>query len=1233
MRRIIFLIVVAIVSAFAMWGPSWGQVTETFSTYITGLPAATAVGPTDQFYILQAGVSKQVPASVVGSIVTVVPAGLNGQVQYNNAGALGGLTNVQLTALINPATTSFPGLAPALSGNSGQFLNGVGAYSTPSSSGNVSTSGTITTGNCAQWNSGTTLISTSAPCGSGGGGGSGAFSDYVSIKTYGAIGDGTCHALSTIYGSLAAAQAVYPFVSDLTQCVDWAATQQAINQSFNTAPAGRFGVGGYTVSCSVGNYQLSNPVIVDTPSNGTAGTASAWVNGTTYANGATVKYNGLPFVSVGSGNVGNQPTLYNGFPAQMQIVGGGDYAAGNPWSAVQISNASPAVITPLLAGGSIAVVANQPVVFFTQQFANPNGGSAPALPTGINANQVYYVVGSSITGTTFEVSATPGGSAVATSGAGVGNFFVSGQVWQFAPIQVGNNFTQHITFVGEDTLSSDAGCSYQTQANLTSPAFVIGPGNGNLVKGITVFGQLSGPGGNASRCSAPASLGGPASPTSIVGVGSVGFAVMSNNGGASRTTFENVGIGGFYYNDYRSYGTAGGLVDQNTWIKPYYQTACVNIYMGSTQSFINTIYDGTIENGTTNVFASSQEGVKVVGGITTTNSNLSSSFTISSVSTASGCGFLCVTATIASPDTNLQQPMCAYSAGQAFNAGAQWLNAWPWSAGCGYNTFIIKTAQWGYIGMYVMNYDPFTGVITLGIPAAWAGIYQGACCGSNLATEIAAATTLFAVEAATMWAGNNQVDNVHVENDGVAYTLGCFCTKYFGGSKPAVLNNIFLNTEASLGNALCCNVVPSYAGNSYSTNALAQQVIPFINSTVGDTIIENINGGNNNQTTHQAMDRATIAVTTSGYLEARHSAGANYTQTVTSGSIQNPSSPLYDFQPTGVTTPPLVSPGTLGQLSSGYYAFGGGAYGGGVWDNGTLFGPYSQYSLNSSNQPTDIANLWRAKGLGQSPQWGVRPAPWASPCILPSQATTLGSLPAITFVSNLHDFVLPISGGTGYAMFDTITLAGGTFTTPAVVYVSGVSGGVITAVTVQSGGAYTAEPATTFTQASTSGSGTGATFTATGEIWYVNYNIGYPMLWGGQNYKACSYGSASFTGPTYNIVSSNTGYSYFQNLTTTNVPHLSWNMDGTSPFINMNYEALELMFPGLVISLTPTGGGGTCTSNTYVGIVIEVKPSLGYVKTVGASADGSAYVPALATSGTVCTGTTIVQQTPNTTLH
>ncbi|EKP2490612.1 phage tail protein, partial [Escherichia coli] len=54
-------------------------------------------------------------------------------------------------------------------------------------------------------------------------------SQAISVIDFGATIDGTLHPLSEIFSTLSAAQMVYPFVSSLSQSVDYAALQSACN--------------------------------------------------------------------------------------------------------------------------------------------------------------------------------------------------------------------------------------------------------------------------------------------------------------------------------------------------------------------------------------------------------------------------------------------------------------------------------------------------------------------------------------------------------------------------------------------------------------------------------------------------------------------------------------------------------------------------------------------------------------------------------------------------------------------------------------------------------------------------------------------------------------------------------------------------------------------------------------------------------------------------------------------
>lgn len=95
-----------------------------------------------------------------------------------------------------------------------------------------------------------------------------------------------------------------------------------------------------------------------------------------------------------------------------------------------------------------------------------------------------------------------------------------------------------------------------------------------------------------------------------------------------------------------------------------------------------------------------------------------------------------------------------------------------------------------------------------------------------------------------------------------------------------------------------------------------------------------------------------------------------------------------------------------------------------------------------------------------------------------------------TAVMGASNFSSINNGGSGYAVNDTITLTGGTFTTATVLKVTSVSGGVVTAVSVKTPGSYSVLPTNPVSQGSTSGAGTGFTVSVSWGISSVTVTAG-----------------------------------------------------------------------------------------------------------------------------------------------
>jgi hypothetical protein len=139
----------------------------------------------------------------------------------------------------------------------------------------------------------------------------------------------------------------------------------------------------------------------------------------------------------------------------------------------------------------------------------------------------------------------------------------------------------------------------------------------------------------------------------------------------------------------------------------------------------------------------------------------------------------------------------------------------------------------------------------------------------------------------------------------------------------------------------------------------------------------------------------------------------------------------------------------------------------------------------------------------------------------------------------------------------------------------------------------------------------------------ITYNVPYPLMWGGHPYQTTDWYSA--TSATY--ISNHHAYTYGQNLTTTNVPNLSWRYKAGGNVVYANAELFNLLFVGLQVVLNDG-----VSDHTYM--VIGMYPNVaaadnsfpGYFTVVGFDAINSASLLSGTPANSIKTGTLIKQE-------
>lgn len=176
------------------------------------------------------------------------------------------------------------------------------------------------------------------------------------VSRYGAIGDNIKHTLAEIFNTLAQAQVVYPHATALTDLIDWAAIQAAINDCRVR------GVPGFVEFSEEGRYRIEKPLVFNPTLD-----CNTLVSGITLiAPGGHRAYDSGTDMPVSITSSGTLPSIFDGRAAQkLKIKGLGIYAFGTVDKVIRLGAedcANPASIVRvatiedcLVYGGSRAV--------------------------------------------------------------------------------------------------------------------------------------------------------------------------------------------------------------------------------------------------------------------------------------------------------------------------------------------------------------------------------------------------------------------------------------------------------------------------------------------------------------------------------------------------------------------------------------------------------------------------------------------------------------------------------------------------------------------------------------------------------------------------------------------------------------------------------------------------------------------------------------------------------------
>jgi hypothetical protein len=289
----------------------------------------------------------------------------------------------------------------------------------------------------------------------------------------------------------------------------------------------------------------------------------------------------------------------------------------------------------------------------------------------------------------------------------------------------------------------------------------------------------------------------------------------------------------------------------------------------------------------------------------------------------------------------------------------------------GYNAWMINpvdgsgNTRFGVIPAVLVSYNKNTHQAKWRVIDEWFQGWGRLCC-ANLLAAIQAQTFINAAEKARVFVGSGiTADRMHMET--VMPWQLVDNTFWFGTPLPTTVKNVFIDADPA-------------CGSCTRQQFLASTVFPFINV--------NGNGGN--------IYLENLGVTTlSGGSSA---AGDNLL--IDFGSPQSPDLGRLSVKGSSLGRFNFRYPANgsgLFNMTGNYGSAGSPIFAAGAYDTT----PWTSYANNSSN-PSGFSigngDFWsRTQGLNSGPYNGVRPAPWSTPCLSPSQLSAInpGPPPAI----------------------------------------------------------------------------------------------------------------------------------------------------------------------------------------------------------------------------------------------